>query len=370
MCVVGIYVCYMAHGVAQEAIFKTGDKEAGDTFMYPIFLVFMVSVGSAISAFVVNAFNANFDTKKVFMVLYQAPKASKDTKEMDISRPVLNKEIVMDFFLIALSYIGAMLAGNYALTQVNYPTQVLVKSAKMVPIVIGGLILFRKTYPWYDYVAVAVVTTSLIVFNVAKSQTKAEAASTALGVFLCFLSLFCDGLTGPRQDKVNSRFVVKAFEHMMFTNLAAIIPSALAMLIFEGTAPWTYCERYPEVIQHIAVYCVCNTLGQLFIFQALTAFGALYLALITTTRKFFTVMFSVFWFGHNLNLFQWTSVVAIFSALLMQSYYSQMDKAKKKGAAGAPAKPAAPAQRKSETESLKKTDVEGGYGAVPTKTAA
>jgi UAA transporter family len=36
-------------------------------------------------------------------------------------------------------------------------------------------------------------------------------------------------------------------------------------------------------------------------------------------RKFFTIFFSVFWFGHALSLIQWLGVVVVFSALCLQS---------------------------------------------------
>uniref|UniRef100_A0A0G4IEF8 Sugar phosphate transporter domain-containing protein n=1 Tax=Chromera velia CCMP2878 TaxID=1169474 RepID=A0A0G4IEF8_9ALVE len=293
-----------------------------------MFLVFAMSTGCALSAFFYNLFIANWDPFKTMDALFQSPKEKKEEGRKMSNK--LNWEIVMDFFLISLTYIGAMLCSNYALTQVNYPTQVLVKSAKMVPVVLGGLLLYGKRYPWYDYVAVAVITTCLIVFNLAKKKSRAEAAQTVVGLALIFLSLLCDMFTGPRQDKMNKKYQVGAFEHMMFTNLFAMFPSGIAMLIVEQSQPFQYAARYPEMIQYIFLFAVCNTLGQVFIFQSLTSFGALYLTLITTTRKFFTVFFSVIWFGHKLNITQWVSVVGIFSALFMQSYYAQLAKQRKK----------------------------------------
>jgi UDP-galactose transporter B1 len=55
--------------------------------------------------------------------------------------------------------------------------------------------------------------------------------------------------------------------------------------------------------------------GQNFVFYCVHQFGALATSLITTTRKFFTIIFSVFIFGHPVNATQWAGVVLVFVAL-------------------------------------------------------
>ena len=45
-----------------------------------------------------------------------------------------------DFARVAFTYIGAMLASNEALNYVNYPTQAVGKSCKMVPVMLGKLL--------------------------------------------------------------------------------------------------------------------------------------------------------------------------------------------------------------------------------------
>lgn len=321
----GIYFFYMLSSIVQEGIYSSGNKEMGDTFKYPIFLVFAMCLGSALSAWLVSVFSGS-GVSRALDVVQLRPKSEDAT----VQKKSLNMDIAISFFLISLTYICAMLASNYALTQVNYPTQVLVKSAKMVPIVIGGLLVFRKTYPWYDYLGVFIVTSALIVFNLAKMKSKTDASNTIFGVGLCFLSLVCDGMTGPRQDYLNTKYKLTPTDHMLMTNMFACIPSFFAMLIFESTAPLEYLMRYPEVISSIAIFCLCNTLGQVFIFRALTHMGSLYLALITTTRKFFSVLASIVIYSHTLLPLQWAAVVAVFVALIGQIYFSQKEKEQKK----------------------------------------
>ena len=58
----------------------------------------------------------------------------------------------VDIFKSGVSQMLAMAASNEALRYVSYPTQVLGKSCKMVPVMAGGLVLGGKQYSVIEYV--------------------------------------------------------------------------------------------------------------------------------------------------------------------------------------------------------------------------
>jgi drug/metabolite transporter (DMT)-like permease len=57
------------------------------------------------------------------------------------------------------------------------------------------------------------------------------------------------------------------------------------------------------------------SIGQIFIFLTITWYSSLVTTTITTTRKFFTILFSVLHFGHSFSFGQWTSVAMVFGGL-------------------------------------------------------
>ena len=59
-----------------------------------------------------------------------------------------------DIFVSGISQMFAMAGSNEALRYVSYPTQVLGKSCKMVPVMAGGIVLGGKSYGWFDYLQV------------------------------------------------------------------------------------------------------------------------------------------------------------------------------------------------------------------------
>lgn len=80
---------------------------------------------------------------------------------------------------------------------------------------------------------------------------------------------------------------------------------------------------------YLIAISVMGTIGQLFIFYTITAFGPIVLSVITTTRKFFTVLCSIVIFDHNMNFFQWFSVFFVFTGVGVETMHSI--KVKKEG---------------------------------------
>lgn len=61
--------------------------------------------------------------------------------------------------------------------------------------------------------------------------------------------------------------------------------------------------------------------GQIFIYIMLSHFGALSCSVVTTTRKFFTVLFSVVVYGHLILYYQWIAVAMVFGGLFADIFF-------------------------------------------------
>ena len=103
-----------------------------------------------------------------------------------------NKIPHMEIFNSGVSQMLAMAASNEALRYVSYPTQVLGKSCKMVPVMAGGLLLGGKSYTLFEYLQVALITGGVVVFNFGGKKKGGDAADSAYGLVLIALSLIMD----------------------------------------------------------------------------------------------------------------------------------------------------------------------------------
>lgn len=78
----------------------------------------------------------------------------------------------------ALTYLSAMLCSNMALGHVNYPTQVVAKSCKPVPVMILGVLFGGKKYPLVKYLFVFMIVTGVSLFMYKDQKTSSQSSSS------------------------------------------------------------------------------------------------------------------------------------------------------------------------------------------------
>ncbi|KNG77309.1 UDP-galactose transporter [Plasmodium falciparum IGH-CR14] len=307
-CIGGIYFFFIIFGYYQEKLPQLG--RGSDRFYYNIFLICVLCLSNSLCSLSAIFFKSRLNNENVMSSL---------KKNVD-------KYFIKQIMLISITYSIAMIATNYSLSHVNFPTQVLVKSGKMIPIVVGGYFFFGKKYPYYDYISVFLITSSLVLFNLLRTKSSKEVHQTTFGILLLCISLLCDGLTGPRQDKLLSKYNVDSVNLMFYVNIFAFIFNLLASLIIEGNKPYIFLQKYTTSYYYILAFSVSGTLGQFFVFYSLRVYGSLYTSLFTTLRKALSTVVSVYLFGHVLKPLQWICIGVIFSTLIVQSYLKKQSK--------------------------------------------
>merc|ERR1740117_662158 len=88
----------------------------------------------------------------------------------------------------------------------------------------------------------------------------------------------------------------------------------------------TFVQAHPDIAPQIFLFCCLAAFGQIFILETLYRFDSLILTTVTTTRKFFTILCSVLWYGHVLTGMQWVGVSMVFFGLAMDTYGKYLDK--------------------------------------------
>ncbi|CAH2036048.1 unnamed protein product, partial [Iphiclides podalirius] len=230
------------------------------------------------------------------------------------------------YFSSALTYLLAMICSTMALQWINYPTQVVGKAAKPIPVMILGVLIGRKAYPLkkYLFVLLIVIGVALFMYKDQGKKTLDSSQSFGVGELLLILSLTMDGLTGAVQELIKSESSPTAYSMMLNTNWwSAIISSVGVILSGEIFRFVAFVTQYPEILVYLAGFALMGALGQLFIFYMVAEFGPLPCSVVTTTRKFFTVLASVIFFGNVLLSRQWIGAILVFSGLFLDIFYSK-----------------------------------------------
>jgi solute carrier family 35 (UDP-galactose transporter), member B1 len=215
----------------------------------------------------------------------------------------------------------------------SFPFQVLAKSCKPIPVMLGQIVFGGKKHPWWRYVFVGTLALAVAGFEFLKPSKHGHghAAKAAVGdddddgalwaslygYLLLTVSLLCDSFTGPTQDKILPSMGIDGVQLMAWQNLWATLFAGIALAI-RGSAADTvaFFYRHPDLFDDFLLFLVTSATGQFFIFGTLALYDSLFLTTVTTVRKFVTILLSVIRFGHEQTFGQWLMVLLVFSSIL------------------------------------------------------
>ncbi len=227
--------------------------------------------------------------------------------------------------------------GIIALKNIPFSAQLLVKSCKIVTVMLGNTILSGMRYSAKEYLCAVVIVAGLCLFSFQTSTqatTKLTNPNALLGYTLCFFNLTLDGYTNSAQDEIKRKYSgTSAVEMMCWMNFWCAIISGTYTFGFSssGLEIVSFCFSHPQAFQDVLLYCICGAVGQLFIFFTLTSYGSLTNTLITTTRKFFSILLSSVISGSTLLPLQWGGVSLVFTGLFWNIWMKvQKSRAKSK----------------------------------------
>lgn len=176
----------------------------------------------------------------------------------------------------------------------------------------------------YLFVLLIVVGVALFMYKDNVASAKQSEGQMGFGEILLFLSLTMDGLTGAVQERMRAEHQSKSGHMMLSMNFWSAIMSGVVILCSGELAGFlSFMQRYPNCFWHIVSFSLAGAFGQFFIFLTVSEFGPLPCSVMTTTRKFFTVLGSVLLFGNNLLPRQWLATLIVFTGLFLDAMYGK-----------------------------------------------
>lgn len=320
-CTAAIYVIYLTYGIYYEKITRMSYE--GERFTYSMFLTTIQCFASSAWALMLIAIEASRRQ-------HVHPKSPQPFHKR-VYNLIFDQVPKHQYGLIAVSYAIAMLTSTAALNYLSYLIQALAKSSKLIPVMIGKMLRGHK-YSMREYLHVAMITGGIVLFMFDPGKSSKAAETSLIGIALVVISLAMDTITGPTQDEINTKYKPTVAAMTFWIN---IIP-ALGFWVISTfvTGEWSlaldFMAKHPEIKFEIAVYCFLAAIGQSVILLALFKFNSMTLTIITTTRKFFSILASVFWFGHTLQMFQWAGVCLVFLGIGLDSQLKYQQKQSKK----------------------------------------
>lgn len=306
----GIYTSYIYFGLIMERLFNTdysGLNRAKGTYEKFNF-GFATSLFQNIFSFILAALVNRFYYKQT-------------ESKMDIK-----SELV-----IGTCSFGSVFMASQALAYVPFPVQAIMKSSKIISILLISLLLgFKGQHTRSQYFCGFIITAGIVIFNLSeKKHTGGDNDFNIIGIVAILISLFCDGYLGTTQGEIKKKYNPNQWDQMESLNkYAGLLCLTVANVTFQMGDFMKFVIEHPLVIKDLVLLAILGTFGQVFIFYTIANFSPLILSIITTTRKFFTVLASIVIYQHQVSVIQWMAIGLVFAGVFVEMLGSKNKHAK------------------------------------------
>lgn len=123
-----------------------------------------------------------------------------------------------------------------ALKFVNFPTQVLAKSCKIIPVMLMGKIVSRAKFEFYEYLTAAMISFGMLAFLLgSKSDHHSGSSITSMtGILLLTMYLMFDSFTSNWQSDLFKTYGMSSIQMMCGVNLFSALFTAFSLAIQGG----------------------------------------------------------------------------------------------------------------------------------------
>lgn len=283
VCCGGVFVFYLIYGYVQEWIFRTGMKPFG----WYLTLV-------------------QFAWYSIFGIFETSFKKDK-TRKIPLKT----------YSLLAFLTVATMGLSNTSLSYLNYPTQVIFKCCKLIPVMIGGIIIQGKSYRLLDFLACLSMSIGLILFTLADSTVQPEFNHT--GVVLISMALCADAVIGNVQEKAMKAHKSSNTEVVLYSYSIGFVYIFVGLILSGGLGPaFKFCAQNPFQAYGLSfLFSISGYLGITFVLTLIKAFGALLAVTVTTGRKAVTMVLSFIFFAKPFTIhYVWSGFIVLLGIFL------------------------------------------------------
>ncbi|XP_077990937.1 adenosine 3'-phospho 5'-phosphosulfate transporter 2-like [Glandiceps talaboti] len=283
-CVVGVFFFYIIYGYMQELIFKL---EGMKPYGWYLTLV-------------------QFAFYSLFGMLEIQTHAEKQRKIP-----------LKTYVFLAFLTVATMGLSNTSVGYLNYPTQVVFKCCKLIPVMIGGVLIQGKRYSVIDVTAVMCMSVGLILFTLADVEVSPKFDQT--GVILILMALCADAVIGNVQEKTMKHYHATNTEVVFYSYAIGFIYILCGLIVHGGLIDaYTFFAKQPrQTYGYAFIFSVTGYLGISFVLALVKSFGALVAVTVTTCRKAVTMVLSFMFFTKPFTInYVWSGLIIVLGIML------------------------------------------------------
>lgn len=222
-----------------------------------------------------------------------------------------------DKTVLGCCFVATRSLTNITVDYTDYPTQVIIKSAKVIPVMMMGFVVLKKTYSALEYLCASLLAIGIIIFTLGNSS--ASPSFQPLGVFLGLLSLVTDALVGNNQERLMNHEGVSESEIIQSMNGCGFVVGFVFSIV-SGYFPeaFSFCAEHPHIYVPILLNGVSCYLALNVIAMLVNKFGTVVTVMVTSTRKVFTIVLSYMFFPKPITPAHVVGVLVVVLAIVLE----------------------------------------------------
>lgn len=212
-----------------------------------------------------------------------------------------------------------------ALKFVSFPTQVLAKASKIIPVMIMGKVISKTKYEYYEYVTAVLLSCGMTLFMFGSSEDhKTSTVTTISGLVLLAFYLIFDSFTSNWQGALFSQYKMTSIQMMCCVNLFSCLFTSVSLLPQGGfVSSLGFMKQFPKFAFDCLVLSVCSAIGQLFVYFTISKFGAVVFTIMMTIRQGLAILLSCIIYHHHISAVGVIGIILVFFSIFLRVYCNQ-----------------------------------------------
>ncbi|KAJ3663243.1 hypothetical protein Zmor_007547 [Zophobas morio] len=233
-------------------------------------------------------------------------------------RNITSRKIpIQTYFLLALLTLGTMGFSNASLGYLNYPTQVIFKCCKLIPVMAGSILIQGKRYGPLDFSAAVLMCVGLTLFTLADSQVQPN--FNTKGITMISMALLCDAIIGNVQEKSMKNYGAHNAEVVLFSYSIGFLYLLIVMGATGDLAEGIqfFSQNPKKLYGYALTFSLTGYLGIQIVLTLVRTCGAFAAVTVTTCRKAVTIIVSFLFFSKPFTFqYLWSGLLVILGIYL------------------------------------------------------
>lgn len=196
------------------------------------------------------------------------------------------------YALLALTTSGGMYFTNWSLEYLNYPTRIMFKSSKVIPVMVVGALMQGKSYTAVQYGNAMLLVAGITVFVL--GEVEVSPTFSFVGIFLILVGVGCDAITSNFEERYF--FKEAGCSHAEVICYSSMFASMITFVTIAYTGELSkslaHANDHPEVIRYSVISAVGGYLAVAFVLLLIKHFGATAAEVVKSVRKVISILLS------------------------------------------------------------------------------